>query len=95
MLPTITFIITSALGLISTVVILRNAQAKGQLSHHLHALILASGLGITIMLSFFLPLMAAGIRPSALVGMSGILHSILWFFLAYTSDRLFLKLRKM
>lgn len=92
--PTILFLIASSTGLILTIAYYGRKKSQGNLTRHQKALILAIGLGLTWLLSFYAPLLVSridtGIEFSLTILIVGV--SLLVFLLTYIIVRIMLYL---
>lgn len=90
------FIIAGAFGLFMTSYTLWRAQKSRKLSYHFHALIVASGLGLTWGLAFFMPILvpSSNIEIDVNLVIFGLGLSLFIFFITYFIVRIMLMIRK-
>jgi len=60
-MATLLFFLAAISGLLGTSLIIRYLKDRDKLNNHLYSIILALGLGFTLMISFFIPLLAPGV----------------------------------
>ncbi len=95
-MATLLFIITCGVGLFLSATFYRKKKSQGDLSGHQHALILATGIGITVLISSYAPLLASAKGASRELSIILLLlgNSILAFLLVYIIVRTALSIRK-
>lgn len=94
-MATLLFFIAAISGLLGTSLIIRYFKDRDKLNNHKCSVILALGLGLTMMISFFLPLLAPGVGvqiDSSLV-LFGVGLSISTIIMTYAIARLLLRLK--
>ena len=94
-MPTIIFITVALLGLLSTILILRGAQKKGNIKNYQHALIMGIGLFFTWFCSFLAPFLTQGLIVKINKGLVlfDLIISVTAGVLAFCTDYFFLYIK--
>ena len=95
-MATLVFFMFATLGFASTAMFLGRSLRRGKLTQHRHALILAIGFGVTILISFFAPFIATGTTEdlSDNVWLLGIILPASFAIMTYLTSRVLLKIRQ-
>jgi hypothetical protein len=92
-LATLFFSISAISGIIITSFVLRYLQDQGKLNTHMRALVLAIGIGLTWMISFFITFLAPSVQINSSLIIFGTVLPIITAFMTYIAVKFILNVK--